>query len=58
MSLAVNIACTTSKAWYEMGDVVIKIFTCIDMAGEHSGNFIHLDIDPSIPQDVYGFTNL
>jgi len=41
-----------------MGDVVIKIFTCIDMAGEHSGNFIHLDIDPSIPQDVYGFTNL
>ncbi len=52
MGLAVDIACTTSKARYEMVDVAIKFFRRIGIAGEHSGNFIHLDVDPYKTQDV------
>ena len=46
MGLAVDIACTTSQARYETVDVAIKFFRRIGIAGEHSGNFIHLDVDP------------
>ena len=52
MGLAVDIACTTSQARYEMVDVAIKYFRRIGIAGEHSGNFIHLDIDQYKTQDV------
>ena len=52
MGLAVDIACTTSRARYEMVDVAIKFFRRIGIAGEHSGNFIHLDVDPNKTQDV------
>ena len=52
MGLAVDIACTSSKARFEMVDVAIKIFRRIGIAGQHSGNFIHLDVDPSKTQDV------
>ena len=52
MGLAVDIACTTSKARYEMVDVAIKFFRRIGIAGEHSGNFIHLDVDQSKTQGV------
>ena len=52
MGLAVDIACTSSKARFEMVDVAIKLFRRIGIAGQHSGNFIHLDIDPSKTQDV------
>ena len=52
MGLAVDIACTTSKARFGMVDVAVKYFRRIGIAGEHSGNFIHLDIDPSKAQDV------
>jgi len=31
---------------YEMVDVAIKFFRRIGIAGEHSGSFIYLDIDP------------
>ena len=37
---------------YEMVDVAIKYFRRIGIAGEHSGNFIHLDIDQYKTQDV------
>ena len=46
MVLAVDIACTTSQARYEMVDVAIKFFRHIGIADEHSGNFVHLDLDP------------
>ena len=52
MGLAVDIACTNSKARYEMVDVAIKFFRRIGIAGDHSGNFIHLDVDPSKTQNV------
>ena len=52
MGLAVDIAYTTSQARYEMFDVVIKYFRRIGIAVEHSGNFIHLDIDQYKTQDV------
>ena len=52
IGLAVDIACTNSKARYEMVDVAIKFFRRIEIAGEHSGNFIHLDVDPNKTQDV------
>jgi len=52
MGLAVDIACTTSQARYEMADVAIKFFKRIGIAGEHSGNFIHLDVGPYKTQDV------
>jgi hypothetical protein len=52
MGLAVDIACTSSQSRFEMVDVAIKYFRRIGIAGEHSGNFIHLDIDPYKPQDV------
>ena len=52
MGNAVEIACTTSKGRYEMVDVAIKFFRRIGIAGEHSGNFIHLDVDPYKTQDV------
>ena len=35
-----------------MVDVAIKFFRRIGIAGDHSGNFIHLDVDPSKTQDV------
>jgi len=37
---------------YELVDVAIKFFRRIGIAGEHSGNFIHLDVDPNKMQDV------
>ena len=52
MGLVVDIACTTSQSRYEMVDVAIKFFRRIDIAGEHSGNFIHLDVDSYKTQDV------
>ena len=52
MGLSVNIACTTSQARYEMVDVAIKFSRRIGIAGDHSGNFIHLDADPYKTQDV------
>jgi Peptidase M15. len=52
MGLAVDIACTSSKTRYELVDVAIKFFRRIGIAGEHSGNFIHLDVDPNKMQDV------
>ena len=52
MGLAVDIACTSSQARYEMVDVAIKYFRRISIAGEHLGNFIHLDIDQYKTQDV------
>ena len=52
MGLAVDIAGTTSQARYEMADVAIKFFKRIGIAGEHSGNFIHLDVGPYKTQDV------
>ena len=36
MGLAVDIACTTSQARYEMVGVAIKYFRRIGIAGEHS----------------------
>jgi len=45
MGLAVDIACTTSQARYEMVDVAIKFFRRIRRADEHSGKFIHLDVE-------------
>lgn len=52
MGLAVDIACTSSQARYEMVDVAIKYFRRIGIAGEHLGNFIHLDIDQYKTQEV------
>ena len=52
VGLAVDIACTTSQARYEMVDIAIKFFKRIGIAGDHSGNFIHLDADPYKTQDV------
>ena len=52
MGLAVDIAYTTSQARYAMFDVPIKYFRLIGIAVEHSGNFIHLDIDQYKTQDV------
>ena len=44
--LSVGIARTTSKARYEIIYVAIKLFRRIGIGGEHSGNFIHLNVDP------------
>ena len=52
MGLVVDIACTTSQARYKMVDVAIKFLRRIGIAGEHSGNFIHLDVDQSKVQEV------
>ena len=52
MRLAVDIACVTSQARFEMVDVAVKYFRRIGIAGEHLGNFIHLDVDPYKPPDV------
>ena len=49
---AVDIACTTSQARYEMVGIAIKFFRRIGIAGDHLGNFIHLDADPYKTQDV------
>jgi len=49
MWLAVGIACTTYQESYEMDDVAIKYFRRISIGGEHSGNFIHLDVDQYTP---------
>ena len=45
MGLAVDIACTTSKDRYELVEVAQKFFKWIGIAGEYSGNFIHVDVD-------------
>ena len=52
IGLAVDISCTTSESRFEIVDVAIKFFRRIGIAGEHTGNFIHLDIDPYKTQDV------
>ena len=52
MEVAVDIACTTSQVRYAMGNRAIIFFRRIDIAGEHSGNFIHLDVDPYKTQGV------
>ena len=49
---AVDIACTNCKDRYELVQVAQKFFKRIGIAGEHSGNFIHLDVDPYKTQDV------
>ena len=41
-----GIARTVSKARYEMIYVAIKLLRRIGIAGEHSGDFIHLVVDP------------
>ena len=45
MGLAVDIGCTNSLDRYELVEVAQKFFKRIGIAGEHSGNFIHLDVD-------------
>ena len=52
MGFTVEIASTNSQARYEMVDLVIKYFRRIGKAGEHLGNFIHLDVDQYESQDV------
>ena len=52
MGLAVDITCTNSIARYELVEVAQKFFKRIGIAGEHSGNFIHLDVGPYKTQDV------
>ena len=52
MGLAVDIACSNSQHRYELVEVAQKFFKRIGIAGEHSGNFIHLDVSPYKTQDV------
>tara|TARA_B110000467_G_scaffold162387_1_gene185536 strand:+ start:599 stop:802 length:204 start_codon:yes stop_codon:yes gene_type:complete len=52
MEVAVDIACRTSQVRYARGNRAVIFFSRIDIAGEHSGNFIHLDVDPYKTQDV------
>ena len=52
MGLAVDIACINSIDRYELVEVAQKFFKRIGIAGEHSGNFIHLDVGPYKTQDV------
>ena len=52
MGLAVDKACTTYQARYEMVDTATKYFRGISLKGEHLGNFIHLYVESSKPQDV------
>ena len=52
MGLAVDIACTTSQARYEMVDVAIKFFRRIGIPDEHLGKFIYLDVDTYKTKDV------
>jgi len=52
IGLAVDIACTNSIDRYELVEVVQKFFKRIGIVGEHSGNFIHLDVDKTKPQEV------
>jgi hypothetical protein len=52
MRLALDIACTTSQARYEMVHVAIKYFMRIGLVGEYLENFIQLDIDQYITQEV------
>ena len=54
MGLAVDIACTTSKARYEIVDVAIKLFRRIGIVGDHSGNFIHLDVTQVKRMTLFG----
>jgi len=46
MGLAVDIACKISQARFEIVDVADRYFRRIGIAGEHSANFIHLDVGP------------
>ena len=50
--LAVDITCTNSIDRYELVKVVQKFFKRIRIVGEHSGNFIHLNVDKTKPQEV------
>ena len=52
IGLAVDIACTNSIDRYELVEVVQKFFKRIGIVGEHLGNFIHLDVDKTKPQEV------
>ena len=52
IELAVDIVCTNSIDRYELVEVVQKFFKRIGIVGEHSGNFIHLDVDKTKPQEV------
>jgi len=52
MGLAVDIACINSIDRYELVEVAQKFFKRIGIAGEHSGNFIHLDVDKAKAQEV------
>ena len=54
MVLAVNMACTSSRARYEMLHVEIKFFRHIGIECKYKGNFIHLDVYPSKSQNLYG----
>jgi len=49
---AVDIACSHSQHRYELVEVAQKFFKRIGIAGEHSGNFIHLDVDKAKAQEV------
>ena len=52
MGLAVDIACINSIDRYELVEVAQKFFKRIGIAGEHSGNFIHWDVDKAKAQEV------
>ena len=52
IGLVVDIACTNSIDRYELVEVVQKFFKQVGIVGEHSGNFIHLDMDKTKPQEV------
>ena len=52
IGLAADIACTNSIDRYELVKVAQKLFKLIRIVGEHSGNFIHLDVDKTKPQEV------
>ena len=52
IGLAADIACTNSIDRYELVKVTQKFFKRIGIVGEHSGNFIHLDVDKTKPQEV------
>ena len=51
MGLSVDLGCTNSLDRYELVEVAQTFFKRIGIAGEHSGNVIHLDVDKTKPQE-------
>ena len=52
VGFAVHIAAQWSIDGYVTVIVAQKLFKQIRIVGEHSGNFIHLDVDKTKPQEV------